>query len=308
MTERLFTRPSDLLNSFFFESRHKARFFFAADLAPVWDFGLLRLFFSRLCLLAIVGLILLNAGCASMISSRLVGEEEKKAAVELLRRTLSRQAQCQPFVDSRMVISFDSFFRSGTLGGYLLAKSPAEFSFVGLGPLEQPILFFNSDGKDFQLVIVPEGKAYLGKTAGETFSKYFPAGLQPQRLFYWLIGGMEPGALEVIDVKAAREGDGFWFDINGSEKGVMQRIFIDQNNQQITRHLLFDPDGEMSADVSYQWSQDPACCLPSLMTIESARHSLTLKLSFSACKMSSDTNKVNFKSRIPPFYKKVSVP
>ncbi len=258
-------------------------------------------------LFAMLFFFVLNTGCATVMPGQKLSEQERDGALDILHHTLARQGKCDSFIDSRLTISYDSFFRSGTLSGYLQAQSPSSFRFIGIGPLEQPVLFLNSNGSEFQFIVVPEAKAYIGKTSGKTFTQYSPSGLRADRLCYWFIGGMEPGALNVLRVRKEKQGDGFWFDISNSQEAVLHRILIDPDLKRIVKHILLDSDGKKDVVVDYQWLDFTGCCLPSHMTIETPAHSLKLKLSFSECVDQPDLSRVNFTPAIPPFYKKVSV-
>lgn len=253
-------------------------------------------------------LCLCNAACVNMFNSRPAGERETLVALDALKEVLARQAGCSSSFDARLSASIHSLLRSGTLSGYLQAGTPARFNFSGLGPFDQPLFLLSANGAAYQFIAVTEGKVYTGETAGVTFKKFCPPGVQPKDIFYWFVGGLEPGKLKVNDIGVAHEDRKFWYDINGLSVDVEHKVLIDSEIGRIVRHLLIDKKGNIKVDVGYEWNPTSSCCLPDTMTIDSPAHSISLKLSFSECRFPADMGNLNSLPPFPSFYVQVSLP
>ncbi|OIP48880.1 MAG: hypothetical protein COX17_00965 [Deltaproteobacteria bacterium CG23_combo_of_CG06-09_8_20_14_all_60_8] len=262
---------------------------------------------APLALLALV-LFLLPAGCASVSRLRSVVGPEREQARQVLRRMLARQADCAAGVDAQATVALHSFLRTVTLSGYMQAMAPASVRFVGLGPLDQAVVLFATDGQEFRLVLVPEATGYEGQVSGATFASYAPLGLRPESLYYWLVGAIEPGDLGLAEVRAAEDGKGYWFDLRRGHDPVTHRLLLDALTGRVAAHLLLDDEDGVLVAARYEGLPDGPCCLPTGLVMEAPAQGVTMTFSFADCAADRKFTAADFQLIVPSVYRKVSLP
>jgi len=196
-------------------------------------------------------------GCAgSMLQASPVGEQETRIAESAFKQYLKMNwADCHGGLDAEVdaTVRISGWFsnRKGKLSGYLQAKEPGYIKFVALNPLGQPILVFLSNGSDFKLLNILEGKAYTGPVNSETFKKFAPTGFAPETAYYWLTGRVEPGA-EIIRVLRDKEKRGYWLRLKGDDAGIVHMILFAPEGARILRHVIVERGGDQVLDVEYE--------------------------------------------------------
>ncbi len=260
--------------------------------------------------LLVLVMCLLPAGCASVSRLRPVVGPERDQARQGLQRMLGRQAVCAVGVDAQATVTLHSFLRDITLSGYLQAMAPASLRFTALGPLDQPMVLFASDGQEFRLVMVPEAVGYEGAVSGATFASYAPQGMRPESLYYWLIGAIEPGDLRLLEVRAAEDGHGYWFDLRqGDEARIFHRLLLDEATGLVATHLLMDEDDGVLFSARYDaLPVDGPCCLPRGLIMEAPPHGVTMTFSFADCLADRKFTSADFQLSLPSVYRKVTLP
>jgi hypothetical protein len=271
---------------------------------PLLGVRLARLVLAVMALVA----LLLPAGCASVSRLRPVVGPERDQARRVLQRMLDRPTVCGVGVDAQATVALHSFLRNVTLSGYLQAMAPASVRFVGLGPLDQAVVLFATDGQDFRLILVPETTGYEGSVAGATFAKYAPPGMRPESLYYWLIGAVEPGDLQLTAVRAAEDGKGYWFDLRRGDASATHRMLLDVATGRVVAHLLLDENDSVLLSARYDRLPEAPCCLPAGLVMEAPSHSVTMTFSFADCASDREFTAADFQLTIPPVYRKVAVP
>lgn len=278
----------------------RQRPWFTLALAPC----LLRPALALLLLLS----LLLPAGCASISRLRPVIGPERDQARQLLQQMLNRQAACAAGVDAQATVALHSFLRNVTLSGYLQAMAPASVRFVGLGPLDQPVVLFATNGQEFRLLMVPDATVYEGAVAGTTFASYAPPGMRPESLYYWFTAAIEPGDLFLTEVRGAADGRGYWFDLRQGEATVTHRLLLDAASGHLAAHLLLDEDDGVLFEALYEGLPAGPCCLPARLVMKAPAHAVTLTLSLTDCAADRKFTAADFQLTVPAAYRKVSLP
>jgi hypothetical protein len=196
-------------------------------------------------------------GCARpVLQTYPAGENEIEAvskAFERYQETSRKVCGCCLDAEADAALSVSSWFRdhTGKLSGYLQAMEPGYIKFIAVNPLGQPLFILVTNGEMFQGLNVFEKKVYVGSVHSATYKKFAPPGLEPEFLFYWLTGRLQPGEMVIQAVMRDREQDAFWLQIKYADSGTDSMVLFDLADQVILRHVLRDERGSHLVDILY---------------------------------------------------------
>lgn len=211
--------------------------------------------------------LLVLTGCAYRPSRLPLAESKVVEAREVFRQMVGGQAVCARAVDAEAIVTFATPWQSGSLDGYLQLMAPGFFKFVGINPLGQPLVIVGTDGKTCRCVLPAERKIYEGPLAGGDVRRYLPAGLDPARGYYWLIGRLRPGLVKIREVTGAQDGNGIWVEFHYEGETQRELVLFDPERLTLRRHLLLDGQGGVTFEVEYNNYPAGDCPLPELVTI-----------------------------------------
>lgn len=266
---------------------------------------------SRLCrrfaaALLLGATLLLLAGCATQrpMTRTLPADEERRVREQAAALLMPADA-CGNCLDVEARVVVQSFWQSGTVEGYLLARAPGALKFVGLSPLGQPLLVLATDGSWFRFISVAEATVYEGSTVAAAFRKHAPAGLDPRASFFWLIGRL-PQEARIIDVRRDEAGGGYWLELaNGSGR---HRVLFDPAQRVVSQAMLLDQDEQPLLVVQYEAYQpvtalggEAGCLLPGTVTIKNNQpNGAALTVRFSNWLLGTTCNDADFVVTVPP--------
>ena len=202
-------------------------------------------------------LIFIQACARPVLQTYPAGEKEiEKVSETFMRYREIRQDVCGCCLDAEVdiALSVSGWFRdhTGKLSGYLQAMKPGYIRFVAINPLGQPWYILATDGEMFKSLNVFEEKAYLGSVRSETYNKFAPAGFEPEYSYYWLIGRLKQGDMQIKAVMRDRAQDAFWLQINQADADTESMVLFDPEELLILRHVLRDKRGRHLADIVYE--------------------------------------------------------
>lgn len=269
----------------------------------------MRRFWSRLLAALLVGgFFIALSGCAArQLDLPVLAAEEERQVREAAAGLLVPADACGNCLDVEVRVVVQSLWQSGTVEGYLLARAPGAFKFVGLSPLGQPLLMLATNGTEFRFVSVAEATVYEGDTSAAAFRKHAPAGLDPRKTFFWLLGRL-PRDSRILNVTRAENGVGYWLTLSAAQDGMRHRVFFDPAQGVISRAVLLDPQGRPLLDVRYAAYQPVAalggragCRLPGLVTINSSQQNgAELTVHFSSWLLGTTCTDADFDVPVPP--------
>jgi hypothetical protein len=259
-------------------------------------------------------LLFLVAGCARLPTGVRISGDEREAVTAAFVEWRAAQRECPCCLDAAATVTFKSWIQSGTLSGFVQAMKPAYLKFVALNPWGQPLLMLVTDGRSFQLVSVPETKAYTGSVRAKAFEKYAPEGARPQDVFFWLTGRLPPVELRIVRVARDEEAAGYWIDLTGKKSRLRHRVLFDPQREVILRHLVLDSRKKMLVDVGYdQFAPAPAvgevstiCRWPGRIVVKTRKHRGQLIISLSDWRAAS-FGKRDFHLELPAGYEHINV-
>lgn len=261
-------------------------------------------------------LVIFLSGCAKLPCSVAVGAEERLAVESAFKEMLAAQKECECFSDADVTVTFDLLVRSGTLSGYLGVMPPSYFKFVGLNPLGQPLVILNTDGRDFQYVVVPEAMGYEGSIRAKAFEKYSPGGFMPEVSYYFLTGRLWSELTEIYDVGRDPATTGYWITLVSGKESKYNLVLFEPHEKYLLRHLVLDRDRSILMDIQYgdyQLTGPKAkdggltCRLPGTITVTSESHNGSLKLSLRDWITDASFSEKDFKVKIPAGFELVIV-
>lgn len=232
----------------------------------------------------------LLAGCAGLFTRAApLPVEEKAAVTAAFEEMLAGHRQCGCCLDAAVEIKlsrsslFGSF--SGAMAGYLQAMAPSFLKFVGVGPLGQPVIIYVSDGKIFRSVLVPEARVIEGSVRSGAFSRYTPAGFDPESSYFWLTGRLTPGSFEIVSVSRAAEG-GYWLELRGAGQKGTSHFLFDPGAGVVSRHVERDEQQTVVMDIAYadypapatDRRQENACSLPRRISVNFTNYNAELSI------------------------------
>ncbi len=263
--------------------------------------------------------LLLSGGCATLPTTRPLGELQQQQAVAVFRETMARQQECRCCLDAQVRVSVKSLVQNGTISGFIQAKAPSFFKFTGLNPLGQPLLFLATDGTFFRYVSVPEAKGYEGLVTAAAFKKYAPQGFDPAHGFYWFAGRLAPEKLRFFSVAQDPEGQGLWLELayaNDVAEGkplLRRHVLFDPAQQVILRHLVADSDGRIMVDVRYDDYAKASeggsdnCRLPGVIRIHANNNGALMELTLGDWLPDASFSAGDFRVELPPGFALVPV-
>lgn len=261
-------------------------------------------------------LLLFLSGCAKLPCSVAVSVEERLAAESSFKEMLAAHRECGRCCDADVIVTLESPLRYGTFSGYLEVMPPSYLKFVGLNPLGQPLVVLNTDGRNFQYVVVPEAMGYEGSVRAKAFENYSPEGFMPEVSYYFLTGRLWPEPPPISDVGKDPDTMGYWITFisdNGSKQSL---VLFEPHEKYLLRHLVLDRNGSILMDIQYGDYQltDPkakdggrTCRLPGTITLTSGSHNGVLKLSLRDWATDVSFCEKDFWVEIPAGFKRVIV-
>jgi len=221
----------------------------------------------------LVNLILLLGYCGCALSPRvpLSGADSSRYR-EDFKQMVSVQRECQCCGDADVTVSIDSPWQSGTIGGYMQIMSPSFLKFIGMNPLGQPQIVMVTDGVKFSYALINEARGYEGAVTSEAFNRYAPPGFNPGTSFYWLIGRLPPGPVDIMETSGDTSKRGIWVRLRYESDGMNSLILFDPARKVILQHSKLSEDGKSVLDVKYDNYQSGKCGLPGRITISSGNH------------------------------------
>lgn len=230
-----------------------------------------RVALPRSLALLLLTLLLALAGCAYRPTRLPLAESEAAGARAAFRRMLTGQAVCARAVDAEVTVTMATPWQSGSLPGYLQLMAPGYLKFVGVNPLGQPLLITGTDGETGRYVLPGERKIYEGPLSAEAIRRFLPAGFDPTRSYYWLIGRLRPGQVRIREVAGDPEGTGYWAEFRYEGEARRELALFDPERLLLLRHLLLDEQGKVAFEVAYDSYSGGECPLPELVTIRGDR-------------------------------------
>ena len=237
-----------------------------------------------------------------------ISARDRERLILAFRETVALQRQCSCCIDAQATVSFSSVWQKGTLSGYLQAMTPSYLKFIAVNPLGQAMVIFVTDGDSFRFVPVPQEKQYEGKVSGTTYAKYAPPGFLPQHGFYWLIGRLYPGRIQILDVARDREQQhGYWFTISYGN-GTRSLVLFDEDKHVLRRHIVINNKDEKIFDVLYdEYTHDTICPLPGKVTVTALIHNSTMEIHLADWMDSPSFSREYFIYDAPPSFDRVPV-
>lgn len=153
-------------------------------------------------------------------------------------------------VDADVRLGWDALGSKGNVNASLQLQQPAFLRFSVTDPLGRSLLLAVSDGASFTLVDNRIGRIYQGKTDSKFWRSYIPQAILPEDLFYFL-GGLLPNVeMKAIGAAQDPERTGFWY-VWKDGRSLTHYVLLDRRSREMTRHLLFDPRGDLLLEMTY---------------------------------------------------------
>jgi outer membrane lipoprotein-sorting protein len=155
--------------------------------------------------------------------------------------------------------------------GYVLVRKPSMLRMVGLAPIVRTTAFdMVSDGRDFKLSIPPKNRFAVGRNDIETHSLTQPLeNLRPRHIYdALLIREIAPNEIAVMEsetetvmVSKKREMEQPEYVIDvirqaGAGWVLERKIVFNRSDLLPHRQILYDDDGDIATDASYQDYKD----------------------------------------------------
>ncbi len=233
------------------------------------------MFFFKRCMALILCLLLLS-GCVTMPNLLGISHEENREVRGRFKEMIALQAKCHCCLDGTAHISLKNLLYSGAISGYLQAMSPSYLKFIGVNPLGQPLAVLTTNGQQFRYVATEENTVYTGEVKSATFAKYTPEGFIPTLSYYWLIGRLQPGPVQLTRV--SRDGEsGYWVELL-YENGRKAQVLFDLDALQIRRHIVLNGDGKRILNILYDQYGPGECDVPRRITVTSLTLGSTMEI------------------------------
>lgn len=229
-------------------------------------------------LLAVLVVLGLLAGCRASTTRRLTAEEVPLPALSLTRQELlSRLERLSGAIDTirasvtyeaSVALEADSERTYSQTDGALVASRPSLLRMRGDIPLGLAVAFdMSADASGFRLSIPPRDEFFAGSNDARFEHENPMVNLRPQHILRSLFVDIRPyleseNVLTVVT--QVPEGIRSYYEVEFIERlpgdpgnpVVVERLFVDRFDLQVTRKRIFNPEGELEMNVEYSGHRD----------------------------------------------------
>ena len=174
--------------------------------------------------------------------------------------------------------------------GYVVVDRPKQIRFKVVAPIVlSTIVDMVSDGRQYRVSIPVKNQFLVGEVNAPANSKTALANLRPQHLLDGLFIDVRPYLNEaqvksVLEeaVQGRRSYYVFSFiNIGGSEAQLMEKLWIDRTEMQVSRKQVFAKEGRLETDVEYlDYQSEGAESFPQTVVIQRPLEEYTVKMTF----------------------------
>ncbi len=174
--------------------------------------------------------------------------------------------------------------------GYVVVDRPKQIRFKVVAPIVlSTIVDMVSDGRQYRVSIPVKNQFLVGEVNAPANSKTALANLRPQHLLDGLFIDVRP-YLNKAQVKSVLEeavqGRRSYYvfsfiNIGGSEAQLMEKLWIDRTDMQISRKQVFAKEGRLETDVEYSdYQSEGGESFPQTVVIQRPLEEYTVKMTF----------------------------
>ena len=174
--------------------------------------------------------------------------------------------------------------------GYVVVDRPKQIRFKVVAPIVlSTIADMVSDGRQYRVSIPVKNQFLVGEVNAPANSKTALANLRPQHLLDGLFIDVRP-YLNKAQVKSVLEeavqGRRSYYvfsfiNIGGSEAQLMEKLWIDRTDMQVSRKQVFAKEGRLETDVEYlDYQSEGAESFPQTVVIQRPLEEYTVKMTF----------------------------
>jgi len=174
--------------------------------------------------------------------------------------------------------------------GYVVVDRPKQIRFKVVAPIVlSTIADMVSDGRQYRVSIPVKNQFLVGDVNAPANSKTALANLRPQHLLDGLFIDVRP-YLNKAQVKSVLEeavqGRRSYYvfsfiNIGGSEAQLMEKLWIDRTDMQVSRKQVFAKEGRLETDVEYlDYQSESTESFPQTVVIQRPLEEYTLKMTF----------------------------
>ena len=250
--------------------------------------------------IVLIFLLLFPASCVSR--KRVLPEEQRllpaKSATraELVQDLETRSNSIQTLQGTVSLDLSGGGAKSGVLTeyhqttGYVVVDRPKQIRFKVVAPIVlSTIADMVSDGRQYRVSIPVKNQFLVGDVNAPANSKTALANLRPQHLLDGLFIDVRP-YLNKAQVKSVLEeavqGRRSYYvfsfiNIGGSEAQLMEKLWIDRTDMQVSRKQVFAKEGRLETDVEYlDYQSESTESFPQTVVIQRPLEEYTLKMTF----------------------------
>jgi len=250
--------------------------------------------------IVLIFLLLFPASCVSR--KRVLPEEQRllpaKSATraELVQDLETRSNSIQTLQGTVSLDLSGGGAKSGVLTeyhqttGYVVVDRPKQIRFKVVAPIVlSTIADMVSDGRQYRVSIPVKNQFLVGDVNAPANSKTALANLRPQHLLDGLFIDVRP-YLNKAQVKSVLEeavqGRRSYYvfsfiNIGGSEAQLMEKLWIDRTDMQVSRKQVFAKEGRLETDVEYlDYQSEGTESFPQTVVIQRPLEEYTVKMTF----------------------------
>jgi len=171
--------------------------------------------------------------------------------------------------------------------GYVLVERPAHIRVQVQMPLVlTTVAVMVSDGKEYRLSIPVKNQFAVESVNAPVSPKSSLSNLRPQIFLDGLFVDVRPYAGKPALFEEAVVGVHSYYvfsfvDVNGAEAQILEKLWIDRTNLEVSRKQVFGKDGRLETDVDYQdYTQGGSTTYPKQIVIHRPVEDFTVKMTF----------------------------
>jgi len=171
--------------------------------------------------------------------------------------------------------------------GYVLVERPAHIRVQVQMPLVlTTVAVMVSDGKEYRLSIPPKNQFAVESVNAPVSPRSSLSNLRPQVFLDGLFVDVRPYAGKPALFEEAVVGIHSYYvfsfiDVNGADAQILEKIWIDRSDLEVSRKQVFGKDGQLETDVDYQeYHHEAGVPVPKQIVIHRPVEDLTVKMTF----------------------------
>lgn len=185
---------------------------------------------------------------------------------------------------------------------------PALLRIEYLGPFDQPVLSFATDGHDFDLVSVLSMRCYEGTFSAPSLASFIPEGIKMEDLYCWLLGEYNFENRRPVSFYCAGETLVLVMQLCNERSGANEEIWFDEQKEVVQKVVVKNKSGNPILTVKNGgFTNTNGLYCPGIVSISVPSARLSFNLAYKRIDLLDNKPASAFSIMCPPGFKRKTV-